>query len=367
MRIGLVFPYFEMGLGLTEEHLARGLSKRHRVFVYASDRKTWRFREDDEKLPRTEKHGNLTIKRFPALFEVKFLPYVPGLKSEILKDDLDVIHTQEYIHQVSWSAFSAAKKKDIPFVLTHQEYRSSRNPLLRTATKIVEKTIGGRIVRDADALTAIHEDARDFLIEKTGVDNKKVKIVPLAGVDTKEFSPGRSDFKKKRGIKRAVLYVGRFAREKNVDLLVKAFAKIEDKDLRLILVGDGAEREKIEKLVTDVGVKDRVIFTGMVSNEDLPDIYRAAEVFAMPSKNEPWGLVFLEAMACGVPVLAGGGPGPRAIVGEGGLIVDTNVKSVKKGLEKMLGKHNLKPRQRALQMKWSKIIDAYCRIYKTLL
>jgi glycosyltransferase involved in cell wall biosynthesis len=93
---------------------------------------------------------------------------------------------------------------------------------------------------------------------------------------------------------------------------------------RYLLVGKGPDSPRIEKLITETGVQDAVILAGFVPNEELAEHYNLCDIFAMPSRAEGFGIVYLEALACGKPVLAGNKDGSRDALGDGelGLLVD---------------------------------------------
>lgn len=104
------------------------------------------------------------------------------------------------------------------------------------------------------------------------------------------------------------IYVGRLSPEKNVKLLIKAFAEIKNKLERainwgLIIVGDGPLRTELEKLALTLGVKDSIFFVGGKFWKDVIKFYAVSDVFILPSISEPWGLVVNEAMVCGLPVI----------------------------------------------------------------
>ncbi len=113
---------------------------------------------------------------------------------------------------------------------------------------------------------------------------------------------------------KVILYVGRFDRRKGIETLVRAVGRNEVKqhrDLKLIIVGgstpgrkDGKEKERIEKIVNELGLSEITTFAGRVEHADLAYYYAAANVCVVPSHYEPFGLVAIEAMACGTPVVA---------------------------------------------------------------
>jgi glycosyltransferase involved in cell wall biosynthesis len=130
----------------------------------------------------------------------------------------------------------------------------------------------------------------------------RVPVVAVSnGVDIHLFRPGPQT-SGKDGV--MVLHVGRLSYEKNVDLLLRAFARVAERHpvARLTIAGDGPDRKALARLASELGLNERVCFTGFVPHEQLPALYQAADLFATASTIETQGLVVLEAMACGLPV-----------------------------------------------------------------
>lgn len=173
---------------------------------------------------------------------------------------------------------------------------------------------------------------------------RRIEVIPT-GVDLKRFHPGldASDILDRYGLrgKRVILHLGRIAREKNMDLVFQAFAKLAKNDprLRLLVAGEGPAKEYHMKQVNDLGISEKVVFTGFVPDAELPLFYSACDVFTIASKFETQGLVVLEAMACGKPVV---GINYRAVAeiiedGVNGFLFDDDEESwchaIKRGLE----------------------------------
>lgn len=190
-----------------------------------------------------------------------------------------------------------------------------------------------KALQKANLVLAVSRYTRDWLIEKIGVDRQKVEILPNT------FSPERfaicpkcSPLLKKYGFTlqtRVILTVCRLAgaeRYKGYDQMIKALPKIlrEVPDARYLLVGAGPDLRRVEKLAGDLGLKNAVIFAGFVPDEELAEHYNLCDLFAMPSKGEGFGIVYLEALACGKPVLAGNKDGSRDALADGelGVLVD---------------------------------------------
>jgi glycosyltransferase involved in cell wall biosynthesis len=160
----------------------------------------------------------------------------------------------------------------------------------------------------------------------------RLRELPPA-VDVDRFAPGekRSDLIKRYGLdtsRPTVVFVGGLDKAhyfKGVEILIKAMASECLEGMQAVIVGDGELRGSYEKMASTLGVSGRVAFAGAVSDEELPEHYRLADVFAFPStdRSEAFGIAALEAMSTGVPVVASDLPGVRTIVrdGETGFLV----------------------------------------------
>jgi glycosyltransferase involved in cell wall biosynthesis len=152
-----------------------------------------------------------------------------------------------------------------------------------------------------------------------GVNPDKLISMPNA-IDTCAFArPAASSDRSRLGLPDdafAVCYVGRLAREKNVALLLEAFARaaVRDSRLVLVLVGDGPARGECERIASAAGIVDRVRFLGLTPYETVPGILHECDVFATASVSEMYPLVVVEACAAGLPVLGVESPGVSEIV-----------------------------------------------------
>ena len=165
---------------------------------------------------------------------------------------------------------------------------------------------------------------------------KLVRIAP--GIDVEHFTPGDSeDLRRTLGLenKRVIVSVGRLVHRKGQDRLIEALPTIRKRfpDCVLLMIGQGPYREYLDELALKLGVKEHVHFIGRISYEELPRYLRVGELFAMPSRSrffglevEGLGIVYLEASAAGLPVIAGdSGGAPDAVVeGETGFVVPGN-------------------------------------------
>ncbi|MBD2303241.1 glycosyltransferase [Nostoc sp. FACHB-87] len=178
------------------------------------------------------------------------------------------------------------------------------------------------------------EDLRNLVSQKGCIE-----LIPL-GTSLDRFHPIlQSEARTKLGLnltEQIVLYVGRFDPRKGIETMVRACAQSKTRltgNLRLVIVGgscpdriDGPERKRIEQIVQEVGLSEKTLFVGRVDHDMLPLYYACADVCVIPSHYEPFGLVAIEAMACGTPVIASdvGGLKYTVVNEETGLLVPPN-------------------------------------------
>jgi phosphatidylinositol alpha-1,6-mannosyltransferase len=196
----------------------------------------------------------------------------------------------------------------------------------RTGRRLTDR-LAGKI----DLLISVSQVTRSRFTAWTGADVPSV-ILPNT-VDLSYFTPGAANPALVRswglGGRRVLLTLARLeAREryKGIDEIIDILPSLvaEFPDLVYVIAGDGSDRSRLETKVQTSGLADRVIFTGYVPEAEKRDLYRAADVFAMPGHGEGFGIVYLEAMACGIPVIASTMDGSREAVRDGMLGLTVN-------------------------------------------
>ncbi len=214
----------------------------------------------------------------------------------------DAVHS----YQASYAGGAAYLTKifypRLPFILTMQEGKKldKQSSLLNWFRRI--------IIKKADIVTVISKYLEDFVSKCS--KNKKIFLIPN-GVDLKKFQitndklqPG-FDFKEQDN--RTIITVSRLVPKNGVSDLIKALkilnTNYDTQNTKLLIIGDGPQREELFVLTNDLGLKDSVEFAGSVPNDDIYEYLAPASVFVRPSLSEGLGTAFLEAMAVGVPIV----------------------------------------------------------------
>lgn len=229
---------------------------------------------------------------------------------EILIWKPDVIHSQ-----CEFSSFVLAKKISrklkIPIVHTYhtiyEDYTHYFSPNKSLGKKAVIK-FSRQILNHVQAVIAPTKKVYDMLI---GYGIKTPIYTVPTGINLKHFEISVNDDKKEQmkaylGISkdsRILLTVGRLAKEKNIDQLIDYFKKLNRSDVIFLIVGDGPYRITLEQLVKEKDLVGKVIFTGMIPQQEVPIYYHLGEIFISASCSETQGLTYFEALACGLPAV----------------------------------------------------------------
>ena len=220
----------------------------------------------------------------------------------------DVVHTH-----AEFTTFFLARRlaatHNIPRIHTYHtmyedytHYFTSRHEMGKRTIEFLSR----RLLHDVDRLIAPTEKVEKLLLGY-GI-NTPIEVVPT-GIDLQRFaqSPGEAqvrEIRKKWGItedNKVLLYVGRMAKEKNLEELIDYFSKVKEENWRLLLVGDGPYRKELIELVERKRLKQWVQFTGMIPPEDVAPYYHVGHVFVNNSISETQGLTYIEALASGLP------------------------------------------------------------------
>ena len=213
--------------------------------------------------------------------------------------------------------------------------------------RIQDELFGHRILENANKVIAVSElEVEQF--NHIGISSNKIVKIPN-GIDLSEYEdlPLKGSFKKKYQIsknEKIILYLGRIHKIKGIDLLIKAFAEIQNeiKNIKLVIVGpDDGFLTSIKKLTLKLGIKNKVLFTGPLYGRNKLEAYVDASIYVLPSRYEIWGMTVLEAMACNTPVLLTKNCGLSEFIhNKVGLSCEPNVENLTNSLIKILLSEN---------------------------
>ncbi len=237
-------------------------------------------------------------------------------------DPVDIIHANYWLSGVAGHRLK--HELDLPLVTT---FHTLARVKAETGDPEPQRRIDAEsdVIRCADVITANSVTELHELVTHYGADPDRVELVP-PGVDHAFFSPGSQDGAQRAlglGSAPLLLFVGRIQPLKGVDVAVETLAELGVDDARLLIVGGSSglegddEVRKLEKLISDRGLVDRVIMVPPQPHHMLSTYYRAADVCLVPSRSESFGLVALEAAACGTPVVASDVGGLRTLIDDG--------------------------------------------------
>ena len=248
--------------------------------------------------------------------------YTSRVSARLAADPVDVIHANYWLSGVAGHALK--HELDLPLVAT---FHTLARVKAETGDPEPERRILAEteVVKCADVITANSITELHELVGHYGADPDRIEIVP-PGVDHAFFSSGSQ-----RGARTALglgdepvlLFVGRIQPLKGLDVAVEALDRLGRPDARLLVVGGASGRdgdhevERIHALIERLGLGDRVTMVPPVPHHVLSTYYRAADVCLVPSRSESFGLVALEAAACGTPVVASDVGGLRTLVEHG--------------------------------------------------
>ena len=239
------------------------------------------------------------------------------------------------------------------------------------------------IATSADRIVVASRHERDLLTELYGADAAKIAVVPC-GVDLDLFTPIEKEVaRRKLGLKdgeRIILFVGRIEPLKGIDILIAAAAQLhENENFNVLIVGGdeaSAEIEVLRRQAERLGVGHHISFVGAVEHEMLPLYYNAADVCVVPSYYESFGLVAVESMACGTPVVASrvGGLASTIMDGETGYLIPWRCpEPFAERLELLLDNDELRAsfglaaREAVERYRWANVADAVSALYEELL
>jgi 1,2-diacylglycerol 3-alpha-glucosyltransferase len=244
---------------------------------------------------------------------------------------LSIVHVHSPF-VTGWMGLHYARRYGMPLVYTYHtrlEAYAHYVPFEPHATRYAANQLTRTFANFADAVV-VPTPAMASRLRELGV-TARIEIVP-SGVDLRFFASGRRDDAARSANdvhdgERLLLYVGRLAKEKNIELLLRALALAKDSRLKLVIAGDGPVRDELETIARELSVWRQTRFLGAVARDRLPDLYACADAFLMPSTTETQGLVLAEALAAGLHIIAADAEPNRDVLGDAGTIVPSTARA----------------------------------------
>lgn len=316
MRIGLFtdsYPPYINGVSTSVAMLKKALEKEgHVVYVVTVSSNALKFEYN-------EKERILKIPGIPVgIYDYRLSRIYPITMINKMKNwKLDIIHSHTEFG-IGILARIFAKQFHLPLVhtyhtlyedythyITHGYFDKSSKKIVEYLTKFYCDKTATELIVPTNKIYRLFKDKYQF--------TKNIHIIPT-GIEVERFFSENVNkkevelLKKKLGFKKkdfVILFVGRLAAEKNVEFLIKAHKKIVEKNpnIKLLIVGDGPDKEKYEKLSAYLELQENIIFNGKSAWEEVPIFYHASNLFATASKTETQGLTVIEAMASNITPL----------------------------------------------------------------
>lgn len=250
----------------------------------------------------------------PRITNLLYYKLVKKLFTEVVRQKgfPDIIHAHSCLLG-GWAGAKLSREQNIPFIVTEHASIIGKNTINEYQRKLV-----GDTTFQAKKVLVVGPGLEKQMLNYTTQD--KVEIIPNM-VDTTFFSLSNTVRKKKNKFR--FLSIAFLSFNKGMDILIQAFARaFKDMDVELVVVGDGFERPKLESLVISCKIESQVSFLGNLKREDVKNEMQYCDAFVLASRYETFGVVYIEALACGKPIIATSCGGPAIIVDEeNGLLV----------------------------------------------
>jgi glycosyltransferase involved in cell wall biosynthesis len=277
--------------------------------------------------------GRALVHRLDPVFAIGNAPLIPGL-ARVEGFDLVHLHYPFIFGSELTLLGRVTSRRRHQALLVHYKNRLVGKGVKGGLFEVYERTVAPVLARAADRICVLsldHARSVSYLREIDGRDPDKLIEMPN-GVDTDAFAPGPggAGVRERLGIPEDAIvaaYVAALDRAhhyKRVDLAIDGVARLGDERLHLVVAGGGERLEGFRRRAVAAGVGDRVHFLGSVPHEELPAVLRASDLFVLTTEPpESFGIVLIEAMACGLPTIATDFAGVRAVVdhGETGLLI----------------------------------------------
>jgi glycosyltransferase involved in cell wall biosynthesis len=289
---------------------------------------------------RTITRKNLKVTYLPSI-EVAHTPIMPTLLWRLVRIDKtkSIIHV--YVAQVFLPEIVAliAKLRKIPYIADF-EMDTERSGKMGVFLPIHKKLILGPVLRNAAKVIVLSDDYINIAVNKYGVSKNNISVISSGTSFEIKY---KHNFKQRFPVR--ILFVGRFADQKNPILLLQAMSLIAktSANVELVMVGDGELRPEIESYIADNNLGSRVKLLGFLTGEKLEKQYEQSDIFVLPSRAESFGIVLIEAMSKGLPIVATDITAVRNTVKnrQNGLLVSQDPESIVEAIQELVNNKKL--------------------------
>jgi glycosyltransferase involved in cell wall biosynthesis len=337
----------------------------HDVFVFAQNDTDY-----EDEAPFIFRYPSMPL---PAQVDVSaVIPVSPFVDRLLPSLKLNVIHAHHPI-LLGQTAARKAGELGLPLVFTfHTQYREYTH-YVPLPQDVIQEFLKDQVelwlrefMRQCQHIVIPSQSMKDILVQDYGLEDR-FTVIPT-GIDLEPYREADGNALRARlgwNSDKVMVSIGRLAEEKNWSTFLRAAQKAYKKhpDLRVVLIGDGQDKAELQSLASELGITDRVTFTGMLPFSEVTGYLKAADLFGFASVTETQGLVTMEAMAAGLPVVAVDASGTRDIVddGEQGYLVPDDVDALAGSFDRLLDSPETMQKFSANALERAKTFDVkYC-------
>ena len=308
------------------------------------------------------------------LLYVKFfgiIMYFISLLKLIKKIKPDVIQAQMMTPN-GWLAVLIKKFLKIPIIVY------PRGDDIYLSSQLYKKTVGKFIFKNSDMVIGMTNDMKKEILK---VFEREVVVIPNGIILDRFENLKKKECRDELGFKideKIILYIGRLHKKKCVEDIIKALKNViqSQKKLKLIIIGEGKEKNKLLNIVKKEKLEENVIFQGMVDNKIIPIYIKSSDIFILVSYGEGYPMVFSEVLPSGIPIITSNyGPNPEIILNKvNGLVVELhNIPQISNAIIKLLNDENLRNNisqnniNKANKQSWDNICGELEKVYESII